>query len=145
MLFLQFVELWISVCLLIRLQSHIYSKVLFFLFLKPKYFDQQAQQRYFNRLNEAEKHVHMFVFELFFFSNKGPDAASLLHPCAPVWWLCVWLACVSGLLRPCLLSRESASTHSLHPPAVAALWDTEARRAQIEPLLLGPAPFLQRS
>lgn len=50
-----------------------------------------------------------------------------MQPCAPVWWLCICWAYESGLLRPCLLSRESPSTHSLHPPAVAALWDTEPR------------------
>jgi len=86
----------------------------------------------------------MFVLEAPFFSNKDSSAASFVALCAAVWWLCVWLACVSVLLRPCHLSRESPCTCSLHPPAVAALWDTEAHIAQIEPLLLGPAPFLQQ-
>lgn len=62
----------------------------------------------------------------------------MLHPCAPVRWLCVWSAYMSRLLRPCLLSWDSPSTCSLHPPAVAALWDTEAHRAQTEPLFAWP-------
>ncbi len=88
----------------------------------------------------------MFVLDTPFFSNKEPSPASLDAPlCTSVAAsICVWPAYVSELLRPCLLSRESPSTHSLHPPAVAALWDAEAHRAQIEPLLLGPAPFLQQ-
>lgn len=69
---------------------------------------------------------------------------ALMQPCAPVRWLNFWLTHVSGLLRPFVPSRESPSTHLLHPPAVAVLWDAKASRAQIEPLLLGPAPFFQQ-
>lgn len=88
-------------------------------------------------------HAYVYFGGLFLFQQRMVLPA-LMHLCAPVWWLFFWLTHVSGLLRPCVPSRESLSTHSLHPPAVAVLWDTEASRAQIEPLLLGPAPFFQQ-
>lgn len=80
----------------------------------------------FNRLIRVENHVHMFALEAPFLLQRRLFCCQL---CAAVWWLCVWLPYMSKLPRPRLLSRERPSTCSLHPPAVAALWDTETHRA----------------
>lgn len=83
-------------------------------------------------------------FEAPFSSNKEPGGvwwsrvvSALFHPCVSARWLCACLArCV--MVVQSLLSLWGASTHSLHPPAVAALWDIAAHTAQIESLFLGP-------
>lgn len=98
-------------------------------FLVAQTLTSKHDHRSVHRLMAAEKHMHVFVLETPFFSHKESGSASLDAPLCTsmVVGPCVWLAYVSELLRPCLLSRESPCTRSLHPPAVAALWDTVRR------------------
>lgn len=106
---------------------------------KSKNLDQKAQQQTRYLINWAYATCAYVCFRGPLSSTKGLVMPVLIHPCALVWWLCVWLAYVSGLLGPSLLPRESPSTLSLHPPAGAALWD----RRQPDPRLShsGLAPF----
>lgn len=87
----------------------------------------------------------MFVLEAPFFSNKEPGAASLDAP------LCSSMVamCLDGLYVRAAEAPVS-SPGSLLPLAHFILLlllpcgTRETTRAQIEPLWLGPAPFLQQ-